>query len=278
MFHGPFILPQRLYERRTSPVRALSVAARSPARQIGRMTDEIPLSAAGSSKTSGRCGIREIGRPAKAPAIGESYDEVVVPHLDAAFRLANWLMRNKHDAEDALQEASLRAFRYFHTYTGGNGRAWFLRIVRNACCAWRGRSWQAPSDPFDEERHSDARRARDPETLAIQADDLRLIEQAMSCLPARSREMLVLRELEGLSYRELAAVEGIPLGTVMSTLSRARQAFREAMESQLKQHPHEHEADAVSVNPLETRRHEAVSGGSDCNSRDARQPAGSPTM
>ncbi len=242
------------------------------------MTNDIPLSAAGSSKTSGRCGILEIGRSAKAPAIGESYDEVVVPHLDAAFRLACWLMRNKHDAEDALQEASLRAFRYFHTYAGGNGRAWFLRIVRNICWGWRGRSRQAPSELFDEERHSDARPAYDPQMLAIRAEDVRLIEQAMSSLPARSREMLVLRELEGLSYRELAAVEGIPLGTVMSTLSRARQAFRDAMESQLKQHPHEHEEDAVSVNALETRRPGGVSGGSDCDSRGARQRAGSPTM
>ena len=72
-------------------------------------------------------------RPAPAPAIGESFDEVVLPHLDAAYRLARWLMRNEHDAEDVVQEASLRAFRYFRTFTGGNGRAWFLRIVRNTC-------------------------------------------------------------------------------------------------------------------------------------------------
>jgi RNA polymerase sigma-70 factor (ECF subfamily) len=215
----------------------------------------------GSSKTSECSVIGELCRSASAPAMGESFDEVVLPHLDAAYRLACWLMRNKHDAEDALQEALLRAFRYFRTYTGGNGRAWFLRIVRNACRGWRGRSLQAPSDPFDEERHSDARPACDPETLALQAEDVRLIEQAMSSLPTRSRELLVLRELEGLSYRELAAVQGIPIGTVMSSLSRAREAFRRAMDSQLKQygiperrHPHEHEADAVGVNRLETKR------------------------
>ena len=241
------------------------------------MTDDIPLSATDSRRTSGCSPISGLHRKATAPAIGESYDEVVVPHLDAAFRLACWLMRNKHDAEDALQEASLRAFRYFHTYTGGNGRAWFLRIVRNICWGWRGRSRQASSDLFDEERHSDARPACDPEMLAIQAEDVRLIEQAMSSLPVRSREMLVLRELEGLSYRELAAVQGIPLGTVMSSLSRARQAFRDAMESQWKPHRHEPEADAV-VNPLETRRPVGVSGGSDCDSGSARQRAGSPTM
>jgi RNA polymerase sigma-70 factor (ECF subfamily) len=173
-----------------------------------------------------------LSRPATAPAIGESFDEVVLPHLDAANRLARWLMRNEHDAEDVVQEASLRAFRYFRTFTGGNGRAWFLRIVRNACYGWRAHSVQAPTDPFDEERHSSARPVRDPETLVLQTDDVRLIEQAMSTLPDRFRELLVLRELEGLSYQELAGVMGIPIGTVMSSLSRARQAFRGALDNQ----------------------------------------------
>ena len=187
-------------------------------------------------------------RPATAPAIGESFDEVVLPHLDAAYRLARGLLRNEHDAEDVVQEASLRAFRYFRTFTGGNGRAWFLRIVRNACYGWRTHSVQAPSDPFDEERHSSARPACDPETLALQTDDVRFIERAMSNLPDRFRELLVLRELEGLSYQELAGVMGIPVGTVMSSLSRARQAFRGAMDNQLKRcgipkrtHPREHQ-------------------------------------
>jgi len=82
-----------------------------------------------------------------------SFDEVVLPHLDAAYRLARWLMRNEHDAEDVVQEASLRAFRYFRTFAGGNGRAWFLRIVRNTCYGWPGRSFQALTDLFDEEQH-----------------------------------------------------------------------------------------------------------------------------
>jgi RNA polymerase sigma-70 factor, ECF subfamily len=175
------------------------------------------------------------GRPAAGLAIGESFDEVVLPHLDAASRLARWLMRNEHDAEDVVQEASLRAFRYFRTFTGGNGRAWFLRIVRNTCCGWRDHSVQAPTDLFDEEQHSSARPAFDPEALLLQTDDVTLIEQAMSNVPDRFRELLVLRELEGLSYRELAEAIGIPIGTVMSSLSRARQAFRVALDNQLKQ-------------------------------------------
>jgi RNA polymerase sigma-70 factor (ECF subfamily) len=176
----------------------------------------------------------EQSRPPTTPAIGESFDEVVLPHLDAAYRLARWLMRNEHDAEDVVQEASLRAFRYFRTFTGGNGRAWFLRIVRNTGCGWRGHSVHAPTDPFDEEQHSSAWPASDPETLLLQTDDVRLIEQAMSHLPDRFRELLVRRELEGLSYRDLADVMGIPIGTVMSRLSRAREALRGALDSELK--------------------------------------------
>ena len=173
-------------------------------------------------------------RPPTTPAIGESFDEVVLPHLDAAYRLARWLMRNEHDAEDVVQEASLRAFRYFRTFTGGNGRAWFLRIVRNTGCGWRGHSAHPPTDPFDEEQHSSAWPSSDPETLMLQTDDVRLIEQAMSHLPDRFRELLVRRELEGLSYRDLADVMGIPIGTVMSRLSRAREALRGALDSELK--------------------------------------------
>jgi RNA polymerase sigma-70 factor (ECF subfamily) len=187
-------------------------------------------------------------------AVGESFDEAVLPHLDAANRLARWLMGNEQDAEDIVQEASLRAFRYFRTFAGGNGRAWFLRIVRNACCDWRDHSFQAPTDPFDEEQHRSARPASDPETLLLQTDDVTLIERAMSNLPDRSRELLVLRELEGLSYRELADAMHIPMGTVMSGLSRARQAFRGALDDQLKQsgapkrtHSREREANEVLV-------------------------------
>ena len=93
-------------------------------------------------------------RPAPAPAIGQSFDDVVLPHLNAAYRLARWRLRHEQDAEDVVQEALLRAFRYFRTFTGGNGRAWFLRIVRNTSCGWRDRSFHAPTDLFDEAHHS----------------------------------------------------------------------------------------------------------------------------
>ncbi len=193
-------------------------------------------------------------RRATSPTIGESFDEVVLPHLDAAYRLARWLMRNEHDAQDVVQEASLRALRYFRTFTGGDGRAWFLRIVRNTCRGWRGHSFQALTDPFDEEQHTGTRPASDPETLLLQTDDATLIARAMRNLPDRSHQLLVLRELEGLSYRELADVIGIPLGTVMSRLSRAREALRDALDNELKPsrisartHLREQEANAVLV-------------------------------
>lgn len=179
--------------------------------------------------SNGRC------RPAMTHAMGESFDEVVLPHLDAAHRLARWLMWNEHDVEDAVQEASLRAFRYFRTFTGGDGRAWFLRIVRNTCSGWRGHRFDALTDPFDEEQHRSARPASDPEMLLLRTDDATLLARAMRSVPNRFHQLLVLRELEGLSYRELADVMGIPIGTVMSSLSRARQALRSALNEVLKQ-------------------------------------------
>jgi RNA polymerase sigma factor (sigma-70 family) len=159
----------------------------------------------------------------------ESFDEIVVPHLRAAYRLARWLMRNDDDADDIVQESSLRALRYFQTFTGGNGRAWFLSIVRNTCREWRARGLRARIDPFDEGLHGSATAGPDPEALLLRTDGTTLIARAMSDLPDRSRKLLVLRELQGLSYQELADALGIPMGTVMSGLSRARHALRDAL-------------------------------------------------
>ena len=195
-----------------------------------------------------------LDRRAMALGIDESFDTVVVPHLDAGYRLARWLVRDEHDAEDVVQEASLRAFRYFRTFVGGDGRAWFLRIVRNTCYGWRRHGYQPPTDSFDEEQHSSARPQSDPETLLLQTDDATSIARALSSLPDHFHQLLVLRELEGLSYRELSDVVGIPMGTVMSRLSRAREALRNALDTKLPQpaissrpRSREQEADAVLV-------------------------------
>jgi RNA polymerase sigma-70 factor (ECF subfamily) len=171
-------------------------------------------------------------QPVATETIGDSFDEVVLPHLDSAYRLARRLMRNDEDAKDVVQEASLRAFRYFRTFNGGSGRAWFLRIVRNTCYCWRGHGSHAVTDTFDEEQHSGVRPASDPETLLLQTTHATVIARAMRNLPDRAQRLLVLREFEDLSYRELANALEIPIGTVMSRLSRARQALRDALDSE----------------------------------------------
>lgn len=193
-----------------------------------------------------------LDRPAGTPGPGQSFDTVVLPHLDAAHRLARWLMRDADVAEDVVQEASLRALRYFATFVGGDGRAWFLRIVRNTCYGWRRDLSPRRTASFDEEQHSSARPQSDPETLLLQTDGAALIAQALSRLPGQFHQILVLRELEGLSYRELADVIGIPVGTVMSRLSRARVALRHALEpappvTASAPRPREREAEAVIV-------------------------------
>jgi RNA polymerase sigma-70 factor, ECF subfamily len=193
-----------------------------------------------------------------AAAIGETFDDIVLPHLDAAYRLARWLMGNEHDAEDVVQEASLRAFRYFRTFGGGNGRAWFLRIVRNTSSSWRIRSHEAVTDPFDEEEHSGDQPPGDPETLLLQVDAGTLIERALSRLPDRFRELLVLRELDGLTYRELADVMGIPIGSVMSGLSRARQAFRGVVNDEMKRSREFGESDGGSAAIPAGSRHGSI--------------------
>jgi RNA polymerase sigma-70 factor (ECF subfamily) len=158
-----------------------------------------------------------------------SFDEIILPHLDAAHNLARWLVRRSDDAEDIVQEACLRAFRYFGTFRGGNARAWLLSIVRTTAFRrlHKNRAQQLATE-FNEEIHSEGCEALNPETLLLQRADTQLLEQAMNHLPVRLREVLMLRELEGLSYKEIAEVVGVPMGTVMSTLFRAREQLRQA--------------------------------------------------
>jgi len=158
-----------------------------------------------------------------------TFDDIVVPHLGAAGRVARWLLRNEADAEDAVQEASLRALRYFRTFTGGSGRAWFLQIVRNVCMLRLDRGVRDVTDEFNEEHHTDEHPTRNPEAIALRNEDARLITTAMAKLSGRARELLVLRELKGLSYREVADTMALPIGSVMSGLSRARHALRQSI-------------------------------------------------
>jgi RNA polymerase sigma factor (sigma-70 family) len=154
----------------------------------------------------------------------ESFETTVLPYLNSAYNLARWLTRNEHDAEDIVQEAFLRALRSFDTFTvGRDARAWLLTIVRNCCRTWhrQSRSHEATVE-WDVDSQPAVATWSDPEAMLIKGADSDRIRQAMERLPFEYREILILRELEELSYREIALVVDIPLGTVMSRLSRAR--------------------------------------------------------
>ena len=157
----------------------------------------------------------------------DRFDDVVLQHTQAAHRLARWLIGDD-DADDVVQESLLRAFRYFPTFSGTNGRAWLLTIVRNTARGWYARKQRAIGDVFNEELHSDAQEVADPETLLLRSDSIMSLEHAMSALPERSRELLVMR-LEELSYQQMADALRVPIGTVMSGLSRARRTLRRTL-------------------------------------------------
>jgi len=156
------------------------------------------------------------------------FEQLVLPHVDAAFNLARWLLRGRADAEDVAQEALLRACRFFRGFHGEDARAWLLQIVRNTCYTWleKNRPMELSME-FDEEIHLQT--CATPETLAIAGDDRERLILALETLPPRFREVLVLRELEGCSYKEIAAITSLPIGTVMSSLSRARRQLCSAL-------------------------------------------------
>jgi RNA polymerase sigma-70 factor, ECF subfamily len=149
--------------------------------------------------------------------------ELLVAHLDAAYNLARYLMRNEADAEDVVQSAYVRAISHFDGFRGGDGRAWLLMIVRNSCNDRMRRIGLSGRDTdFDETVHRGGRQDLDPERTLLMAERTGLVRKSLALLPSEFREVLILRELEQLSYREISNIAGIPLGTVMSRLSRAR--------------------------------------------------------
>ena len=160
----------------------------------------------------------------------------VVPHLDAAYNLARWLTRNDQDAQDVVQEAFMRAFRFLGSFRGGNVRAWVLRIVRNTCYTWLDQNRpQHPTLEFDEKFFGLGPLTPTPEEILSRNDDCTMVRRALQDLPASYREVLILRELEGMSYKEISEIMDMPAGTVMSRLSRARNGFRQSL-SNLGQH------------------------------------------
>lgn len=151
------------------------------------------------------------------------FEEAVMPHLDAAYNLARWLTRNTTDAEDVVQEAFLRAFKFFNGFHGTNGRAWTLQIVRNTYYSWLQKNKKGEEvTEFDEEIHGRAASCS-PETILMERVDRQQLKQMLGELPVEFREIIVLRELEGMSYKEIANIADLPLGTVMSRLARARE-------------------------------------------------------
>ena len=159
-----------------------------------------------------------------------SFEEIVLPHLDAAYNLARWLAGNDRDAEDIAQEACLRAYRFFDGFRGGDPRAWLLAIVRRTAWTWLERNRRgSDAVEFDEAVHDGPDLRPDPSDLLARAGDIKSVREAIASLPESFREALVLRELEGLSYKQIAEITAAPVGTVMSRLARARALLQAAL-------------------------------------------------
>jgi len=150
------------------------------------------------------------------------FEQAILPHLTAAYNLARWLTGNDHDAEDVVQESYLRALKFFSGFRGGSSRPWLLTIVRNTCYTWMRRNrMEEPGLELDEEIYVDSN-SPSPEAILLAAARGDMVRRALEELPAEFREIVILREMEGLSYKEIAEVTAVPVGTVMSRLARAR--------------------------------------------------------
>jgi RNA polymerase sigma factor (sigma-70 family) len=161
------------------------------------------------------------------------FEAACLPHLGAAHNLARWLTRDEQEAQDMVQESFLRAWKSFGGFYGTDGRTWLLAIVRNTCYSWlEKKRTHGPLAVFDERIHEVGSAERDPKTLLERKETGQSVRQSVEELPDDLREVIVLRELEGLSYKEIAAIAAIPLGTVMSRLARAREQLHKRLMSQ----------------------------------------------
>jgi RNA polymerase sigma factor (sigma-70 family) len=161
------------------------------------------------------------------------FEQAVLPHLNAAYNLARWLTRNDHDAEDVVQDAYVRALRFFGGFRGDDARAWLLAIVRNTCYDFlRSQRPHELTDAFDEEVHTVVDENQSPEVMLLRRADQVMVRRALESLPLPWREVIVLRELEGLSYKQIADATGIKIGTVMSRLARARARLQHLLGSE----------------------------------------------
>jgi RNA polymerase sigma-70 factor, ECF subfamily len=162
------------------------------------------------------------------------FEAIALPHFAAAYNLARWLVRDDHDAEDVVQEAYLRAFRFFGGYRGGDSRSWLLTIVRNTCYTWlqQNRSREL-GEPIEDKLDEVGISTENPETRLLQTVDAQLVRQALEELPIEFREVLIMREMEELSYKQISIIVDLPIGTVMSRLARGRKRLRELLVSRM---------------------------------------------
>jgi len=168
-----------------------------------------------------------------------NFEETFLPHLNAAYNLARWLTRNPDDAQDIVQEAYLRAFRFFGGFHGSDGRSWFLTIVRNISYTWlkQNKSLELLT-AFDDNLYLNESGAPDPETSQVLKSESEIVMAAVDQLPLEFREVIVLRELEELSYKEISQLLNVPIGTVMSRLARARKRLQKSLGKQESVGPH----------------------------------------
>jgi RNA polymerase sigma factor (sigma-70 family) len=167
------------------------------------------------------------------------FEEIALPHLGAAYNLARWLVRNDHDAEDMVQEAYLRAFKFFSGYYGGDSRSWLLTIVRNTCYSWLQKNRLLRlADPLEDKLDELGLDFADPEMLLLQSADAEMVRHALQELPIDFREVVVMRELENLSYKEIANIIDVPIGTVMSRLARGRKRLQELLANRMGKEVH----------------------------------------
>lgn len=168
------------------------------------------------------------------PNKSAEFERLLLPHLDAAYNLARWLLRDGADAEDVVQEAYLRALKFFGGFRGGDARAWILKIVRNTAFTWleKNRPPEAPAS-FDETRHGPVEEPMPIEADLVRKADATAIQAALNELPTQFREIVAMRDIEGLSYKEIADIADIPIGTVMSRLARARGRLARALAPQI---------------------------------------------
>ena len=166
----------------------------------------------------------------RPPNLQSAFEQAMLPHLDAAYNLAHWLLRHEHDARDAVQDAFMRAHRAFGRFAGTDGRAWLLTIVRNVCYTrLRERRRQVATEVFDDEAHGGSVDRAEVNAVSWREVRSELLGRALAELAPEFREVLILHELEGLTYRQISEIAAIPIGTVMSRLTRARQKLQSAI-------------------------------------------------